>query len=243
MITPYTFPTIHDWSIRISDNNPSTRNHENPNKYNWQKNDRQCKYVDCAETFYRSRTSGLCDNHINHTHDLFLEVFDPNGNTITPPRHKDIIDALMKWASTRNFSLDNFFSELSFNILGNVPDVTSLSGDIVLENYPAMPTLSEIYQFIHPIIEKYFPSNNSSSYQELNTPPGNMPAILLANIFVGLLICEEANRGDRWFCRTIMKDEEQTKQLGAAMPLAYYASKTFHWGVELNKTVSHKLTL
>ena len=241
MITPFHKP-INGWSIDISDKFPSNRNHENTNKYNWLQNDRVCKYNGCTNTIRVNRLSGLCDIHKNHLHDLFLEVRNPTGLIITPPRHKDIIDALMLWASTRNFSLDAFFSELSFHILGNIPDVTSLSGDIILSTYPTIPTLTHIYHPLNLIIDKYFPADNTSSYQELYTSAGNMSAIFLANIFVGLLICEEANRGNRWFSRNIINDETKTDQLGAAMPLAYYAAKSFRWGVELNKNVAHKLT-
>ena len=241
MIDPLT-RTISDWTIQISDNHPSNRNHENPNKYNWQKDDRQCKYNGCTQSIRINRTSGVCDNHKNHLHDLFLEVFTPQGDLISPPRHKDIIDALILWASTRNFSLDSFFSELSFNILGNIPDISSLSEDIMLTGYPTMPTLNDIYHPLELIIEKYFPSSNTSSYQEFHLSSNQIPAILLAHIFVGLLICEESNRGDRWFCRNIMQDEMKVSQLGASMPLAYYAAKTFRWGVELNRATAHKLT-
>ncbi len=233
---------VDEWNIKISDNFPSTRNHKNPNRYNLDANNRSCNYLDCNNVINVRRTSGLCNQHTNHLHDLFLEL-DTNGVSITPPRHKDIVDALILWSSTRNFSLDGFFSELSFNILGNIPDVTSLSGDIAHETYTNMSSLTDIYNPLRLIVQRYFPEDNSSSYQMLETRNGNMSAILLANTFVGLLICEEANRGDRWFCRNIIKDESKTEQLGAAMPLSYYAAKSFPWGVELNKKVAHKLTL
>lgn len=234
---------VDGWCIRISDKTPSTRDHKNPNKYNLETDNRICNYTNCENTFNIRRTSGLCDEHENHLHDLFLELNNSSGERITAPRHKDIIDALILWSSTRNFSLDGFFSELSFNILGNIPDVTSLAGDIIHESYADMPTLVEIYNPLTFIVQRYFPDDNSSSYQVLETKTGNMSAILLANIFVGLLICEESNRGDRWFYRNIVKNESKTEQLGAVMPLSYYAAKSFSWGVEVNKKVGHKLTL
>lgn len=236
--------SVDGWTIRVFDNGTNGRNKENPNKYNFRKDSRECLFHGCTNVIRANRTSGLCDNHIEHQHDLLLIVKDRDDNPVSLPRHKDIIDALMNWAASRNFSLDNFFSDLSFHVQGNIPDVSTLASVI---KYPpgtvimTLGTLRDIYDFLLPVIEKYFPENNSSSYQQLLD--SGMSAIVLVNIFVGLLICEEANRGDRWFCRNHMKDESKTKQLGAAMPLAYYATRTFAWGIELNKTTAHKLTL
>ena len=241
MILPYQV-TIDGYIIKLSDNINSTRFQENPNKYNFNQSNTVCFIDGCPNTYMRTRTSGLCNFHRNHCHDLLLEVFDSNGYAHSVPAHKDIIDSLMNWAITRNFSLDSFFSKLSFNILGNIPDVTSLSGDIFYQRQITMPTLNDIFSSLLPIIHEFFPPNNSSSYQKLNTNGKNISAITLAYIIVGLLICEETNRGDRWFFRNIIGDESRTKILGAAMPLAYYATKTFQWGVEMPKRVSRNLT-
>ena len=53
--------------------------------------------------------------------------------------------------------------------------------------------------------------------------------------FAGLVLAEEANRGDRWFNRIIRKDETKTSLLGGAMPIGYFASRMFPWGMELGK--------
>ncbi|CAL2084916.1 hypothetical protein [Tenacibaculum sp. 190524A05c] len=226
---------INNWKITINDNGTSGRNHINPNKLNYLANDRTCKIVGCKNQFRINRTSGFCDNHELHEHDLYLELHSPEGTLINAPAHKDIIDALIKWSSTRNFGLLPFFSSLSFNTLGNVPDVSTLAGKVIHSDI-IIPTIGSIYDSLIEVINNYFPLNNNSSYQPLKTAKGEIPAIVLAYTFAGLLICEEANRGDRWFCRMIRKDEAKTTQLGAAMSIAYFATRIFPWGVEMNNS-------
>ncbi len=233
---------IVDWSISLKNKGTKGRIHKNPNKYNYLSNDNTCKIIGCNNTFYRSRKSGLCDNHANHQHDLFLELTDPSGQTVSVPAHKEIIDALILWSSTRNFGLLPFFASLSFNVLGNVPDVTTLYKDIIHEGV-SYQSMNNIYDALLLVIDNYFPRSNNSSLQPLKTAKSKIPAIVLAHTFAGLLICEEANRGDRWFNRVVRKDESTTTQLGAAMPIAYFATRIFPWGVEMSKQASHKLTL
>ena len=234
MINPIS-RSIDNWRITINDNGIIGRNHINRNKLNHLKDDRTCKIVSCINHIRINRTSGLCDTHEAHEHDLYLELHDPSGTLINAPAHKDIIDALIDWSSTRNFGLLPFFSSLSFNTLGNVPDVSTLAGKVVHIGV-TLPTLDVIYDSLIEVINNFFPINNNSSYQTLETPRGEIPAIVLAFTFAGLLICEEANRGDRWFCRMVRKEESKTTQLGAAMPIAYFATRIFPWGVEMNKS-------
>uniref|UniRef100_UPI0040474F55 hypothetical protein n=1 Tax=Flavobacterium sp. TaxID=239 RepID=UPI0040474F55 len=235
--------TIDNWRITINDNGITGRNHINinKNKLNHLKNDRTCKIVGCTNLIRINRTSGLCDNHQLHEHDLCLELHNPAGNLVNAPAHKDIVDALIEWSSSRNFGLLPFFSNLSFNTLGNVPDVSTLAGKVTHIGI-TLPTLDIAYDSLIQVINNFFPINNNSSLQPLVTSKGEIPAIVLAYTFAGLLICEEANRGDRWFCRMVIKEESKTTQLGAAMPIAYFAARIFPWGVEMNKS-ARNLTL
>jgi len=227
--------SIANWVVTINDNGVNGRNHENKNKLNFLRDSRNCKIINCPNQIRINRTSGLCNNHTLHEHDLYLELHDPTGLMVNAPAHKDIIDALIKWSSTRNFGLLPFFSSLSFNTLGNVPDVSTLAGKVSHLGI-TLPTLSDIYDSLIEVINNFFPENNSSSHQPLMTSRGEIPAIVLAYTFAGLLICEEANRGDRWFSRVVRKDESMTTQLGAAMPIAYFATRIFPWGVEMNNS-------
>ncbi|WP_142786090.1 hypothetical protein [Changchengzhania lutea] len=225
---------ISGWEIRILDNGTAGRNKPNPNKLNFLANDRTCKIDGCSNPIRINRTSGLCDTHVEHEHDLLLELRN-NGILIGAPSHKDIIDALINWSSSRNFGLLPFFSSLSFNTLGNVPDVSTLAGKTVHTGITPT-TIDLIFDELIKVINNFFPLNNNSSYQPLQTSKGEIPAIVLAFTFAGLLICEESNRGDRWFSRIIRKDESKTTQLGAAMPIAYFATRIFPWGVEMNSS-------
>lgn len=221
---------VADWSLTIKDG--GLRNKPNPNKLNWKKDSRNCWINGCNERIRVNRTSGLCNDHSEHQHDLLLSLSDPSGATKSIPSHHDIINCLIDWAATRNFYLSPFFEKLSFAILGNVPDVTSLSGEV---NYGTIqiPTLKDIFDSAKKEVELFFPEKNNSSYQPLTTSKGDIPVIVLAHVFMSLVICEEANRGDRWHCRMIRKDELKTTKLGGAMPIGYFAARSFNWGVEM----------
>lgn len=222
-----------NWSIQIQDLLLAGRNKFNPLKLNLERNDRNCKYQGCNNTFFRSRQSGLCDNHLNHQHDLFLDVF-LNGAHVSSPTHAEIIDHLIKWAKSRNFELVDFFKDCSFSILGNIPDVSTLSAEILHASFTPK-SLDDYLDICIRCVDRHFPIDNNSSYQLLTIKNNQFPARILAVILVGLLLCEEANRGDRWFWREIVKQEEKTQFLGGAMPIAYFASMSFPWGMEIGK--------
>jgi hypothetical protein len=224
---------IDNWKITIADQ--GTKNKENPNKLDFESNSRVCLFKNCEEVIRINRTSGLCDNHKFHRHDLLLSLVDSKDNPHKVPAHKDIIDSMIEWSKTRNFNLDTFFKDISFSILGNIPDVTSLANEINYENV-CISNLNEVFNNSIAIAEKHFPESNNSSYQPLLTRSGNIPIIVLSHVFIGLVICEEANRGDRWHCRKIRNDEKKTSKLGGAMPIAYYAARTFGWGIEMGKS-------
>ncbi len=229
-------PHIHqdliatDWSISLSG---GLIPQLNPCKYNLQRLSRQCQIRGCSGTFRANRTSGLCDEHLKHTNDLVLAVIRLDVE-INFPSHIEIIELLIDWAHSRNYRLEPFFEGLGFNILGNIPDVTTLDGVTPLS--PIVNTsLPELFNdHVVKVVDQFFPTSNNASYQLLVTRSGvSFPARILAIIFASLVFCEEANRGDRWFYRTIVKDETKTKILGGAMPIAYFAARRFNWGVEM----------
>jgi hypothetical protein len=224
---------VGNWVITMSDE--GALNKENPNKIDFSSISRACLFEGCNEVIRIDRTSGLCDNHKFHQHDLLLSLKDSRGNEHSVPAHIDIIDCLIAWAKTRNFNLDKFFEDISFSILGNIPDVTSLANEVNYGVIP-IPTLNTVFTTSIEVAEKHFPASNNSSYQPLTIRTGDIPVIVLAHVFIGLIVCEEANRGDRWHCRVVRGDEKQTSKLGGAMPIAYYASKTFRWGIEMGKS-------
>lgn len=224
---------ILDWKIRIKGN--GTRNQANRNKYNFEKLDGSCRIAGCSNTFRRNRTSGLCDSHSDHTHDLILTLFNPDDVLISVPTHQAIIDLIIKWTETRNYDLKPFFAQVSFTILGGIADVTSLGGDIQHGADVQIDTIDDVFNRLIEVTERHFPAEHTSSHQTLENRGTEFPAIVLIYTILGLLICEESNRGDRWFSRVVMKDEGKTSMLGAAMPIAYFASRSFPWGVELGK--------
>lgn len=234
---PITTSTINDiksnWEIKITDRTAAgTSFHKNPNKINYLRNSRHCNFTTCPNTIRINRTSGLCDIHEIHQHSLYLELYDYNGTLINAPLHTEIVDKLIEWAKPRNYDLLPLFKDISFNILGNIPDVSTLAGDTIHIGFTA-PTLQDILDEVIIIVDKHMPDYNNSSYQPLATRKGNIPARILALTFAGLIFCEEANRGDRWFNRIIRNDESRTELLGGAMPIGYFAARMFPWGIEI----------
>ncbi|WP_316783913.1 hypothetical protein [Pedobacter frigiditerrae] len=227
------FDSNSDWLISIKDLEINGRNKKNPLKLNLDINSNQCKYLGCPNIFLRTRTSGLCNDHHNHQHDIFLDVYNFNAH-ISSPTHAQIINNLIDWSKSRNFDLINFFKDCSFTILGNVPDISTISKEINHTGFVSK-NLSAYLDICIECVNRHFPSDNNSSYQKIKIKNIEYPARVLAIIFVGLLLCEESNRGDRWFWREIIKDESRTTLLGGAMPIAYFASMNFPWGMEIGK--------
>lgn len=222
---------VANWEITISDQGVLSK--ENPNKLDHNSTSRTCLFNGCSTIINIRRTSGLCDVHKIHQHDLLLSLKDSDGNTQKVPAHKDIIDCLIEWAKPRNYNLTAFFEKISFSIIGNIPDVTSLANEVTYGSTITVPSLQRAFDTSIAIAEEFFPNNNNSSYQPLTTKSGDIPIIVLAHIFIGLIVCEEANRGDRWHCRVVRGSEQKTSKLGGIMPIAYYAAKSFNWGIEL----------
>jgi hypothetical protein len=144
-----------------------------------------------------------------HQHDLLLSLADSNGNPQRVPAHQDIIDCLIEWAKLRNYNLTAFFEKISFSIIGNIPDITSLANEVTYNSSIIVPSLQDAFNTSIAIAEEFFPNNNNSSYQPLTTKSGDIPIIVLAHIFIGLIVCEEANRGDRWHCRVVRGTEKK----------------------------------
>ena len=231
-------PILPQWELSFTGG--GSRKHKNNSTFNPNKNSRKCHISGCATLIPMMRSSsGLCMNHRLHTDDLVLDVLF-NGNSKLFPGHIEIIELLIEWAHTRNYDLNPFFEELAFNILGNIPDSTTLNGDTALFNASNMSLQSLTQNYMLNVVDRFFPTSNSSSYQVLVSGQTEFPARILATIFAGLVLCDEATRGNRWFCRNVLKDESRTSELGGALPLAYFAARSFHWGVEM-KSVMHLL--
>lgn len=229
--------TDSGWELKIVAQRNSGRLQLNKCKYDYKKQSRVCMIEGCTNSINITRTSGLCDEHSSHMTDLFLTIKAPGSDeSEKPPAHFEIIDQLIAWAKPRNYFLNNFFSDMSYYIQGNIPDVTTLDGDVIHDGF-IVPSLKDLFNPLIQVVDNHFPSSNNSSYQLLQTRKYKIPARFLALTFAGLLLCEEANRGNRWFCRIIMQDESKTTEKGAGMPLMYYAAKSFEWKVDMYNTL------
>lgn len=236
----YTDPIASAWSIKIEGN--GIKRKLNPCKYPSPAPSRDCQIPHCKGTIRINSPSGLCSVHKTHTADLVLSVSHSGTLLVKVPTHAEMIEQLIDWAQTRNYKLEPFFESLSFNILGNIPDVSTLDGRTRLSS-SSTTNLPLFYQkHVLNVINQFFPSSNNASYQVLKTKISTgvieeIPARVLALIFASLVFCEEANRGDRWFYRTIVKDESRASLLGGAMPIAYFAARQFNWGVEMKQVI------
>lgn len=231
LIPEYSY-NIGDWDIKISDS--GGLNKKKPNKLDFNKLTRECLFIGCNEVIRINRTSGLCNLHEFHQHDLLLEVSQDTGTVLFKPVHKEVIDSMMAWAKPLGYNLTPFFEKISTTIPGNVPDVTSLANDVYYPDH-VIPHFKDVYLKSIKDLTLYFPNDESSLNQNVNFHSDIVSITTLSHILIGLIICEEANRGDRWHCKHIRNDEGLTTKLGGIMPIAYYATKSFNWGIEMGK--------
>ena len=149
IITPAII-TDKGWEITIRDLQVTGRNQFNPNKLNLNRFN-TCRFAGCANSINIRRESGLCDIHLKHEHDLFLEIKNPVHKKVSAPKHTEIVDRLIEWAQTRNYDLIPFFSAMSFNVLGNIPDVSTLACDTIHIGFTP-PLLQDLFDKIINIV-------------------------------------------------------------------------------------------
>ena len=223
---------IQGCEIEISDvgQNPKP----NPNKYDFNQTSRVCLYKNCNKKISKSRKSGLCNEHQTHQHDLLLTLKPKDQNSIRPV-HTEVIDDLVEWERIENFDLCHFIEDIKHRIIGNIPDVTSLASEVTYKSVK-VPSLMNVFDSAVKVVQKHFSNQKELSSKIVSTKNGDIPIIVLATVFVGLIVCEEANRGDRWHCTFVRKDCRQIKNSGGMMPLMYYSSKKFTHDIEMGKS-------
>lgn len=228
------------WTIKVVENLSAKRTlHENWNILNENRTSKICLFKGCSTILHSSNKRGLCQIHKIHQHTLVTELISNNVNFL--PVHLDIVDYLIEWSSRskRAINLQYIFIDIANNILGNIPDVTTLAGETT-HNGISIPTLKSLINNISLLVDKHLPDSDSASYELVSTDKGQIPAKTLLLTFSCLMLCEEANRGDRWFNKVVRKNESLTQMLGGAMPIGYYAAKSFPWGIIMSKSSVRK---
>ncbi|MEZ0233091.1 MAG: hypothetical protein ACAH12_09650 [Methylophilaceae bacterium] len=234
---PVTFSYIdsgpQDWKVSLSSN--GKRKHKNLSKYNLDRSSNKCRIVGCINTFKtRGRMTGVCDVHKKHTSDLILTV-SHSASIESLPGHIEIIEKLLEWSKSTNSPIDRFIEKLIKSIIGNIPEISTLAGMTPLSLEVNIDLKSLFEKHVVKVVDEFFEPDNLVSYLPLTTKKGTFPARILALALASLMFCEEANRGDRWFYRHILKDESKTTKLGGAMTVAYYAARQFKWGMDMQK--------
>lgn len=218
------------WFHSIELQIPAGKSHPNPNKHNHDQQDSSCKVVGCTNIINKRKMSGLCKAHESSVSDLYLKLY--NGTTLhTAPRHLDIIDHLIQWSRDNEAfgRLNHFVHQLSFEICGNIPDVNILSNQI--RGYSeSTDAIQKCIDKCLIEVEKYLPKENLNSYSIIETKSYRIPVRSLATTFSLLVLCEEANRGDRWFSLKYLGGANKATSNGGLMPLMYYAIRTFGIG-------------
>lgn len=206
----------------------------NPNPQNLEGKEVKC-FV-CGKT--TTTIYGLCTEHnnakgrkeIKHNADWFGRII-PKGynredsqNDILP--HYQITEILIKWMGSneeRKKLMDEFVDDILKNIVGNIPDASTLQKNIDGKMKDVM-TADDLIMLVNRLVDKHFPK---ARYENVRLNGGNFKGKSLANIPIrtvaSLLIlawgCEESNRGDAWFCK--VKGRE-SKYGNAYMPSVYY---------------------
>lgn len=200
-----------------------------------------CAVQGCTNTT-RAR-SGVCNNHkkehewMQHKRDWLARIIPPGGlreeHLTNAPGFGDLSESLIRWAGTdqsRIKRLDSFFMESMDKIPGDIPDSTSLQN--ALEGIETnVMTPQQIISMTLEIVNRFFPQNDFQGVdvENINIVTGiisRIPIRLVASLLLLGYVCEEANRGDRWY-KTRNGAPETIAYAGCFMSAGYYLYRRY----------------
>lgn len=222
-----------DFVIDVGD-----KKHENKCSYNAHKTSKYCRLLGCNNTHRNSQT-GLCKTHRKNQWDIVIGLKFKNG-TIKRPSHTEVADSLIDWANQmgRQNDLRAFLSKLSISVLGSIPDTYTLAGLVQRDEPFSPPMLPELFEtHALPAANELVDPKQTTSFITISaTLQGEefkVPVRALVLTFCWLVVAEEANRGTLRNHIRLGISKPGNAQMGGAMPIAYFATRFFTWGVDL----------
>lgn len=238
LIQPYS-KTLGNWILELEDLGTAGRNHLNPNRYNNDKSDYKCRVNGCSEDSHWLSLKGLCKDHKSHQHDLVLSLKQNSTTTDYKPTHVQIINSIFNWSSITGISVLELFESFSQSIIGEVQDVSIISGNVVIDSVTPQD-LHELLNQRFDEIDEFLMERDIDESVEAECFGESIPITILFYTICALIVCEETNRGDRWFARYVLEDESLVRLLGGMMPLTYVASICFNWGFSVNNSLFNR---
>lgn len=213
--------------------NRGNKRMENPNPLNPKKEDVRCAFPGCEKK--TKSIMGACPAHqgkITHTRDWFGRLIPPGysredcQDDIIP--HHLLTEIMIQWMDAdtkRQQRMDAFMDDVLGNIVGKIPDSTTLQ-NALLGKVSAM-TPDQLVNLVRSLVEKHFPEKEFGKVRvddgafkgkELKQVPLRIAAGLVALAFA----CEEANRGDLWSIKQNGLPEASSRRASAYMSSVYY---------------------
>jgi len=233
MIETYNANIRDGWEIRVEDHAEQGKLKENKNRYNHEGNYDTCRVRGCNVRLAWNSVIGRCKEHREHQNDLVLFLKRDNEEINYRPVHLSAIDALLHWADDNSISLSPLFSALSRSIIGQVQDVSILANVIEIDNVEPQ-SMDALFSTRFEEVNQIAADMDLDLDSELELDGHQVSLEVVIKVVTGLIVCEEANRGDRWFARELLGDAQLSTAQGGIMPITHFAVKSFDWGMELS---------
>lgn len=221
--------------------NRGNRLHADPGRY---RNPGK-KKVQCAVCEFPKRKTtsqyGVCKEHIKHKwmihkKDWVARIIPPGSSReqflTKPPSFRDLTDMLIEWTKSdvkKQERLDGFFFDIIDKIPGAIPDSTSLQ-DALEKKETGIVKPEEIILQVQETVDKHFPPTQfKEAFVEnfkIKINHKRIPLRIIAALLQLAYICEEANRGDRWYKTRIGKPED-SERAGCFMSAGHYLYRRY----------------
>jgi len=203
------------------------------------------RYIRCAVSGCLNKTKsrqGVCTEHMGdykwqkHKRDWLARIIPPGSSReqflTNAPSFYDLTDILIKWAKSdvkKQERLDGFFFDIIDKIPGEIPDSTSLQ-DALEKKETGIIKPEEIILQIQETVDKHFPPMQFKGVFvenfKIKINHKRIPLRIIAALLQLAYICEEANRGDRWYKTRIGKPED-SRRAGCFMSAGHYLYRRY----------------
>ena len=223
--------------------NRGNKLHVDPGRYrNPEKKQVQCAVCECSKN--TTSRYGVCGEHrkqekhkwMIHKKDWLARIIPPGSSReqflTNAPSFYDLTDILIKWAKSdvkKQERLDGFFFDIIDKIPGEIPDSTSLQ-DALEKKETGIIKPEEIILQIQETVDKHFPPMQFKGVFvenfKIKINHKRIPLRIIAALLQLAYICEEANRGDRWYKTRIGKPED-SRRAGCFMSAGHYLYRRY----------------
>jgi len=238
MPKPFDRLALGEGGYTVEFSNRGGKRKNNPTIVNLERREVHCGIEGCGNTTKNQdsvcRSCKKKKEKLKHTVDWVGRII-PEDKTreeclTWAPAHSEITEVLVRWMKEvpekRQSVMDAFINDLLDNIVGRIPDATTLQKDY--ESGSGDP--QSVVNMAKEVVDRHFPRGMTDEvdwlyegkYKELKKIPVRIVAILLAIAFAS----EESNRGDLYFWKN-KNQEGRSKYASAFMSAAYYLLRRY----------------